>query len=82
MILQSKNTDISHRRRFRKKQKAGTEALQQKVENLLMQQCELEKQVQIFRQELNALTLNNEVLKQENYRLREVMGSAARNLYT
>ena len=47
-----------------------------------MQQCELERQVQIFRQELNALTLNNEVLKRENYRLRVEMGSAARNLYT
>jgi regulator of replication initiation timing len=57
------------------------EALQQRVEALLKRQSELERQVHVFQQDIKALTLQNEVITQENARLRLEMDKAAQNSY-
>jgi regulator of replication initiation timing len=57
------------------------EALQQTVEGLLKRQSELERQVHVFQQNIKALTLQNEVMTQENARLCLEMDKAALNSY-
>jgi regulator of replication initiation timing len=57
------------------------EALQQRVEALLKRQSELERQVHVFQQDIKALTLQNEVITQENARLCLEMDKAAQNSY-
>ena len=77
MIAQSISTDISHRAQSRERQKAKLEELQQRVEILLKRESELESQVQVFQQDIKALTLQNEIIMQENARLRLGMDKAA-----
>lgn len=45
------------------------QALQKRVEILLKRESELENQVPVFQQNINALTLQNEMITQENARL-------------
>ncbi|KAB2099715.1 hypothetical protein AG0111_0g12044 [Alternaria gaisen] len=65
----------------REKKQAQMEALQQRVEALLERQSELETQVHVFQQDIKALTLQNEMITQENARLYLKMDKAAWDSY-
>ncbi|KAF2672922.1 hypothetical protein BT63DRAFT_409989 [Microthyrium microscopicum] len=61
----------------RERKKAELEELQQRVEALLKRESELERQVQVFQQDIKVLSLQNEVITQENARLCLEMDRAA-----
>ncbi|KAF2260224.1 hypothetical protein CC78DRAFT_585118 [Lojkania enalia] len=61
----------------RERKKAKLEELQQRVEILLKRESELKSQVQVFQQDIKALTLQNKIIIQENARLRLGIDKAA-----
>ncbi|KAH8726693.1 hypothetical protein GQ44DRAFT_771068 [Phaeosphaeriaceae sp. PMI808] len=65
----------------REKKQAQIEGLQHRVEALLKRQSELERQVHVFQEDIKALTLQNEMITQENARLCLEMDKATWDSY-